>query len=156
MRLAGIRRIEQANAWLESSGYLAKLDGRFGVAAADPVDGHRPLVMTLADVLCEKEPRRIGLDGCVQWRGRVLQLLDVPGSLRDVEVWERFDGTLTVCAASGRLRWTELTKAAHAERQMARRRANRRKPVVNNKVSKPTARQHPPAFGKAAQAIARG
>ena len=75
---------------------------------------------------------------------------------RDVEVWERFDGTLTVCGASGRLEWAELTKAAHAEQHIARRRAKRRKPIVNNKVSKPTAKQRPPAFGKAARHAARG
>ena len=156
MRLAGIAGIEQANAWLASSGYLKKLDGRFGVAAADPVDGHRPLTVTLADVLCEKAARCVGLDGCVQWRGRVLQLTDAPASLRDVEVWERFDGTLTVSAASGPVNWTELSKAAHAVRQQATRRAKRKKPIVNNKVPKPTARQHPPAFGKGRRDIARG
>ena len=156
MRLAGISGIAEANAWLESSRYLESLDDRLGVAAAEEVDAHRALVVTLADVLCVKEPRRIGLDGCVQWRGRVLQLIDAPGSLRDVEVWERFDGTLTVCAASGRMKWKELTKTAHAEEQAARRRAKRKKPIVNNKVSKPTAKQRPPAFGKAARNPARG
>ncbi len=61
MRLADINGIEQANTWLESSGYLAKLDGRFGIAAADPIDGHRPLVLALSDVQCEKESRRGGV-----------------------------------------------------------------------------------------------
>ena len=63
MRLADINGIEQANTRLESSGYLAKLDGRFGIAAADPIDGHRPLVLALAlsDVQSEKESRRGGV-----------------------------------------------------------------------------------------------
>jgi transposase len=151
MRLAGVSGIDQANAWLESSGYLPKLDVRLGVAAADPLDAHRPLVVKLADVLCVKEARCVGLDGCVQWRGRVLQLRDVPGSLREVEVWEQFDGALTLCAGARRLTWTELTKDAEAALKQARARARKKKLIVNNKVFKPTARQRPPAFGKAAR-----
>src|SRR5271170_1383466 len=123
MRLAGITGIDQANAWLQTSNYLPKLDARLGVAAVDPLDAHRPLVVQLADVLCVKEARSVGLDACVQWRGRVLQLLDVPGSLREVEVWERFDGTLTLCAGARRIAWTELTKEAWAALKQARTRA---------------------------------
>jgi transposase len=149
MRLAGVSGIDQANAWLKASGYLPKLDDRFSVAALDPSDAHRPLVVKLADVLCVKETRSVGLDACVQWRGRVLQLLDVPGSLREVEVWERFDGTLTLCAGARRIIWIELTKEAHGALKQARVRARKNKPIVNNKVSKPTAKQRPPAFGKA-------
>jgi transposase len=149
MRLAGITGIDQANAWLQASSYLPKLDTRLGVAAVDPLDAHRPLVVQLADVLCVKEARSVGLDACVQWRGRVLQLVDVPGSLREVEVWERFDGTLTLCAGARRLSWTELTKEAWAALKEARTRARKKKPIVNNKVFKPTAKQRPPAFGKA-------
>ena len=100
MRLAGVSGIEQANAWLRSSRYLESLDGKFGVAAADPSDGHRPLEVALADVMCEKQSRCVGLDGCVQWHGRVLQLIDAPSSLREVEIWQRFDGTLTVCEST--------------------------------------------------------
>ena len=55
----------------------------------------------------------------MQWRGRVLQLLDVPGSLREVEVWERFDGGLTLCPGAGRPSW-ELTKEAQAALRQAR------------------------------------
>jgi transposase len=149
MRLAGVTGIDQANAWLQTSNYLPKLDDRFGVAAVDPLDAHRPLVVQLADVLCVKEPRSVGLDACVQWRGRVLQLLEVAGSLREVEVWELFDGTLTLCAGARRLSWAELTKEAWAALKEARTRARKKKPIMNNKVSKPTARQRPPAFGKA-------
>lgn len=151
MRLAGVSGIEQANAWLDTSGYLPKLDARLAGAAADPADAHRPLVVSLKDVLCVKEPRRVGLDGCVQWRGRVLQLQDAPGTLREVEVWERFDGTMTVCAGARRLTWTELTTQAQADLKQARERARKKKPIVNNKPFQPSAEQRPPAFGKAAR-----
>jgi len=149
MRLAGISGIVEANMWLKTSGYLPKLDDRFGVVAVDPLDAHRPLVVRLMDVLCVKESRFVGLDACVQWRGRVLQLLNVPGSLREVEVWEQFDGTLTLCAGARRYSWTELTKEDHAVLKAARTHARKKKPIVNNKVFTPTAKQRPPAFGKA-------
>lgn len=57
--------------------------------AVDPVDGHRPLVVKLQEVLCVKEPRVVSNDGCVQWSGKVLQLEEVPGRVRPrvVEVW---------------------------------------------------------------------
>jgi transposase len=149
MRLAGVSGIERANSWLQTSGYLLKLDQRLGVAAVDPLDAHRPLVVQLADVMCVKEARSVGLDACVQWRGRVLQLLDVAGSLREVEVWERFDGTLTLVAGARRPAWIELTQEAQAALKQARARARKKRPIVNNKVHKPTAKQCPPPFGKA-------
>lgn len=98
LRLAGISDMASANRWLEESRFFQKLDERFAVAAADETDAHRPVVCDLKEVLCLKEQRAIGQDGCVQWHRRTIQLA-VPGRLRKVEIWEHFDGTLT--AASG-------------------------------------------------------
>jgi len=142
LALAGVTGIAAANAWLTSSAYFEKLDERFGVEAAETIDAHRPLVSVLADVLCVKERRSVGLDGCVQWSGRLLQLsADVAGALpRSVEAWERFDGTLTLWGDGRRLAWTELDDAARRAKAEAKRRAGK-KPIVNNKVVKPNARQ---------------
>lgn len=139
LRLAGISGIAQANAWLASSGFFQKLDDKFQVAAVDELDAHRPVVCDLADVLCVKERRSIGLDGCVQWSGRVLQVND-GGTLRSTEVWERFDGTLTLWADGRRLAWDELDQPSLAAKRKAKNLA-KKKPVVNNKRVKPTARQ---------------
>ena len=103
------------------------------------MDAHRPWVCALADVLCVKERRSIGLDGCVQWCGRVLQVRDA-GPLRSAEVWERFDGTLTLCADGRRLGWEELDEQAQREKREAKKRAMK-KPIVNNKRVKPNAKQ---------------
>ena len=111
LRLAGIGGIEQANAWLEGGRYFETLDEKFAVEAADPLDAHRPVVVVLGDVLCVKDKRSIGLDGCVQWQGRVLQLHE-PGTLREVEVWQRVDQSLELLGDGRRLNWAELDGAA--------------------------------------------
>lgn len=136
LALAGVKGIEAANQWLESSGYWEKLDEKFGVEARNPADAHRPLVVKLQDVLCVKEKRSVGLDGCVQWRGRVLQLADA-GKLKQVEVWERFDGTLSVCGDGRRLTWREIS----VQNRQEQRRQAKRKAIVNNKPWKPGPRQ---------------
>ena len=140
LRLAKLDTIEAANAWLEGGGFWESIDEKFAVEAAQETDAHRPVVVKLADVLCVKEKRSVGLDGCVQWSGRVLQLHE-PGKLKAVEVWQRADGSLELLGDGRRLTWTQLDPATRqAERAAAQRRA-KKKPIVNNKVHKPTARQ---------------
>lgn len=141
LRLAGINDIASANRWLEETQFFEKLDERFAVEAADEADVHRPVVCDLKEVLCLKEQRVIGLDGCVQWHGRTLQL-EAPGRLRKVEIWERFDGAVTVVAGGRRLSWQELDGAAVEAMREAKWRAKRKRPIVNNKPFKPGPRQH--------------
>ena len=62
--LEKISTIEQANAWLRTSGFWEQMDEKFAVEAREDVDGHRPLVVKLADVMCVKEKRSVDLDGC--------------------------------------------------------------------------------------------
>ena len=142
LALAGVCGVDAANAWLGSSGFFEKLDAKFAVEATEEADAHRPLVSVLADVLCVKERRAVGLDGCVQWSGRVLQLsADDAGAARSVEVWERFDGTLSVWGDGRRLAWAELDDAARRAKAQAKRLAGKKRPVVNNKPFKPNAKQ---------------
>jgi transposase len=141
LALAGVGGIDAANAWLGSSGFFEKLDAKFAVEAADQADAHRPLVSVLADVLCVKERRTVGLDGCVQWSGRLLQLSSDAGAVRLVEVWERFDGTLSVWGDGRKLAWTELNDAARLDKAKAKRLAGKKRPIVNNKPFKPNAKQ---------------
>jgi transposase len=150
LRLAGVGSVAQANAWLERSGFWEQLDERFAVEAREPLDAHRPLVARLADVLCVKEKGGVGADGCVQWSGRVLQLSE-GGGLKSVDVWQRWDGSVEVLGDGRRLGWREITPADRKQRREEAKRAAR-KPVVNNKVHKPTARQrislHPKPAGQ--------
>jgi transposase len=139
LRLAGVKTIQAANGWLETSGFWESIDGKFAVEAVDEADAHRPLVVKLADVLCVKEKRSVGSDGCVQWNGRVLQL-NKPGKLKGVQVWERLDNGVELLGDGKRLSWTEIDQTTRQQRHTARRRAQR-KPIVNNKVHKPTKKQ---------------
>ncbi len=139
LRLAKVKTIDEANAWLKSSGFWDSIDEKFAVEAVDAADAHRPLVMKLADVLCVKEKRSVGLDGCVQWNGRVLQLNEA-GKLKGVQVWERLDQSLELLGDGKKLSWTEINQATRQQQQAARRKAER-KPIVNNKMHKPTKKQ---------------
>jgi transposase len=144
LKLAGVCGIADANTWLDQSRYFENLDEKFGVKAVEAVDAHRPLVMELKDVLCVKERRSVGLDGCVQWHGRVLQLEDA-GSLRWVEIWERFDGTVTALGNGRRLSWMELSVEDRCQARAEKRRLAKG-PIRNNKRMKPNARQQIRSF----------
>ena len=139
LRLANVKTMEQANAWLKTSKFWEKMDEQFGIEARDESDAHRPLVMKLCDVLCVKEKRSVGLDGCVQWSARVLQLCK-PGKLKSVEVWERMDQSVEVLGDGRRLSWNQISHASRKE-QRVKKRKEQRGPIVNNKVHKPTSRQ---------------
>ncbi len=139
MRLAGICGVEQANQWLDESGFWESIDEMFAVEAAEAVDAHRPLVTCLADVLCVKEKRSVGLDGCVQWEGRILQL-EAPTRLRGVEVWQRLDGGVEILGGGKRLAWRPINAATRRQNQSAAKKAQRG-PIRNNKVHKPTSKQ---------------
>ena len=152
LRLAGIRSIEEANAWLEESSYFPKLDGKFAVEARESGDVHRPLVSDLGEVLCIKEERCVGLDGCVQWCGRVLQLRD-PAGIRKVQVQERPAGILVVMGGGRRLGFEELNESGLRLLREQRKRAER-KPLKNNKRTKPNSRQQIRLSPSRAMAIA--
>jgi hypothetical protein len=138
MRLAGVATIEAGNRFLEGP-FLAELDERFAVEAADPADAHRAVgTADLSETLCEQEERAVGKDWCVRWRGRVLQVdktherLSLAG--RRVTVREKADGTLRVMWKGQWLTWREV---------LARPRTRpAKKPVVNNKKWVPAA-THP-------------
>lgn len=139
LRLAKIATVDEANAWLEHTKYWERFDEQFATEPAEQIDAHRPVVVSLRDVLCVKEKRSVGADGCVQWQGRVLQL-DQAGKLTQVELWERLDGSVEVLGDGKRLRCRELSVQSRQDRRREQRRA-KRKPIVNNKVHKPTAAQ---------------
>lgn len=130
MRLAGISSIEQANAWLGTSGFFQKLSERFGVKPIDNADGHRPVVIDLGSVLCVKEKRSVPPDGCLRRQRRCLHLTDARAGLKQVELWQQPDGTLRIIDGGKTVSfvpWTQPPKI---------------RPVVkNSRLHKPTARQ---------------
>jgi hypothetical protein len=103
LRLAGVKTIEAANNWLDTSGFFEQISKRFGVVPADTTDAHRPVMIDLKQVLCVKDKRSVSNDGCVQWEGRTLQLTGQRAGLKAVEIWQSADGTLTILDGGRRL-----------------------------------------------------
>lgn len=112
MRLAGIRTLEEANRFLETT-FLPELNRRFHVAAREPGDVHRsiPPGIRLKDVLCFEEPRIVQNDWTVRWKNRFFQIAPAHESLslakRRITVRERLDGSLALIYRNKSLRFTE-------------------------------------------------
>jgi hypothetical protein len=99
----------------------------------------------LTEVLCFQEERMVGEDWCVRYESRWFQIDRMHEALhladRRVTVRKLLDGTIQLL--HGRIRLT------HEELPEQPRKIHVKKPIVNNKVTKPTAKQRPPAFGRA-------
>lgn len=139
LQLANVRTIEEANAWLERSKFFETIDEKFAIDPTEETDAHRPLVARLEDVLCVKEKRSVGLDGCVQWSGRVLQTENA-GSLKRVDVWEHADGRVELLGDGRKLKWKEIDQDTRKANQKQVKKA-KRGPIKNNKRHKPTKKQ---------------
>jgi hypothetical protein len=135
LRLAKIGSIESANAFLERSGFFEDLNERQAVAPVDDTDAHRPLVIELKDVLCIKDKRSVGHDGCVQWCGKILQLAAINGKSwpRAVEVSSSATGVLeSIRSGAINWQWQELEKlpAKPAKKKIQSERGVARKPTA--------------------------
>jgi len=101
MRVAGVKTIEQANAYLTDD-YLAWWERELTVEAANPDDAHRPLDKShnLAASLSHVETRQVRNDYTLRWGGKLYQIerQGVTAGLRraNVRVEERLDGSLAV------------------------------------------------------------
>lgn len=100
LRLAGIKSLEAANAFLP--GFLERYNARFAVAAARPGSAYRPLPegFCAEQVFCFKYTRTVASDNTVSFGGHSLQLLAdrqrASYAKAQVEVHERLDGSLVV------------------------------------------------------------
>ena len=100
LRLADASTISQANEVLQE--FLPKFSACFAVAAEQPETAYRsvPAELSLTEVICIKDTRKVARDNTVKYHWRVLQLL--PGAERPsyaglrVDVLERADGELMV------------------------------------------------------------
>jgi len=125
MRVARISDIASANAFLDEK-YLDKFNAKFAQEAAEKTDVHRrvPRGVEMADVLCVREERVVGLDWCVSYAGRVLQIDKAHERLslarRKVTVIERADGTLRVMYGEKVLKWSEASARPAAAKPVRR------------------------------------
>jgi hypothetical protein len=140
LRLRGIGDMAQANALLDGS-FLDELNRRFAVKPADGQDLHRALDggVALAEVLCVQGERVVGLDWCVRWDNRWLQVGAAHAGLRlprrRVLVRQLADGRLLLDYQGTRLTFTELPARPAPPKA-------KKKPAVNNRRYKPPA-NHP-------------
>jgi transposase len=101
MRVAGVRTIEAANAYLEKE-YLPWWNQTLTVEPADAADAHRPLGQEsdLAAILSHVEQRQVSSDYTVRYNGKIFQIHrpDIRVGMRQarVRVEERLDGTIAV------------------------------------------------------------
>ena len=101
MRVAGVRTIEEANAYLEKR-ISAVVEPALAVKPADPADAHRPLGKEhdLAAILSHVEQRQVTNDYTVRYDGKLYQIdrRDIRTGMRKawVRVEQRLDGTIAV------------------------------------------------------------
>jgi DNA-binding Lrp family transcriptional regulator len=101
MRVAGVRTIEEANAYLEKE-YLPWWNQILTVEPADAADAHRPLgkESDLAAILSHVEQRQVTNDYTVRYRGKIFQIdrQDIRVGMRKamVRIEERLDGTIAM------------------------------------------------------------
>jgi transposase len=101
MRVAGVRTIEEANAYLEKE-YLPWWNQTLAVEPADAADAHRPVGQEsdLAAILSHVEQRQVTNDYTLRYCGKMFQIdrLDIRVGMRKamVRVEERLDGTIAV------------------------------------------------------------
>jgi hypothetical protein len=101
MRVAGVRTIEEANAYLENQ-YLPWWNQTLAVEPADAADAHRPVgkESDLAAILSHVEQRQVTNDYTRRYGGKIFQIdrQDIRVGMRKamVRVEERLDGTIAV------------------------------------------------------------
>ena len=139
MRVAGVKRLEQANQYL-SNDYLAWWERELTAEAANPDDAHRSLEKShsLAASLSYVETRRVRPDYTLRWDGKLYQIerRAVVAGLRGahVRVEQRLDGSLAVrhgerylpvaeCAVAEKLHHPQ-SKLAARRRSVSRRRGS--------------------------------
>jgi transposase len=134
MRLRKISDIAQANALLDKM-FLADLNKRYALKARREQDLHRGVEagVKLEEILCVAEERVVGLDWCVRWRNRWLQIDKSHQALnlakRRVRVRELADGRLLLDCKETVLQFRDVPSKPSASRQ--------KKPVINSRQWKP-------------------
>ena len=111
MRLAGVCDKEEANRFLGR--YLPIYNRRFAREAARPEDLHRPLPkeISLKDIFCIKDTRRINDGYIIRWKGKLF-LVKKPSSTmrrRKVCVMEDFNGKVRFQFHGRELKCKEVT-----------------------------------------------
>jgi len=127
MRLRGIRRIEEANTFLEA--YLPIYNRRFSVSPRERGNLHRPVGegVDLDPILCIKTERALRNDFTVAHNKKLYQVEDQVRGLK-VTLQDRLDGSLVMIYKGQRLRFKEILARPVKEQKEQRLRVRIRKP----------------------------
>jgi transposase len=137
LRVAGVRTIEEANRYLAQE-FLPWWNQHLVVAAANPVDAHRPVSAEhhLAGILSRVEPRHVANDYTIRFEGKVYQIAcpRMPAGLKGaiVRVEQRLDNTMAVRFREAYLELEECAPRARpasvAPKQPPQAKGGRRRP----------------------------
>jgi transposase len=114
MRLNGICAIKDANDLLDS-GFMEKLNKKFGVEPADKTDAHRPAPKTTAldDIFCLEENRKVANDWTVRYKDKLFQILKqplLPNAKATIAVRETFGGDVCLVFRDKKIKFSEITQ----------------------------------------------
>src|SRR4029077_15059942 len=130
MRVAGVRTMEAANAYLEKE-YLPWWNQTLTVKPADAADAHRPLGKDhdLAAILSHVEQRQVTNDDTVRYDGKVYQIdrRDIRVGMRKawVRIEERLDGIVAVLF---QCRYVRVRRCAPSLHELASAKTTKAKP----------------------------
>jgi len=116
LRRLGISGIAEANAMLD--GFTERLDAKFAIEPASPVDRHRkaPPREALDEILCWEVQRTVARDWTVSYEGRRYQILrqkHQPRPGNRVTVRKRLDGAVKILWAEQSLAYRPLGSSGH-------------------------------------------
>ena len=117
LALRGITTIEGANALLEG-GFVDDLNRRFGRAALEPQDAHRPVPegLDLATVFVLEDGRTVANDWTIRYESRWYQITgpkqSMPRPKAKVTVQRRLDGSLHILYRGHELQFREVPPEA--------------------------------------------
>ena len=115
MRLAGIKRVEQANEFLTT--YLPAFNRRFKVKPVSEVDVHQPALpwRELNKIFCIRDERTLRNDFTIVYNGKFYQIKDAVKAQK-VAVEERMDGSLHITHRGLDLSYREIKRRPAKEK----------------------------------------
>ena len=107
MRLAGVKSVEQANAFLKT--YLPVFNRKFKVKPGSDVDVHQAALFKreLEKIFCIREERTLRNDFTIAYNGKLYQIKDAVKAQK-VAVEERLDGSLHISHKGQGLTYREI------------------------------------------------
>ncbi|MGH9824623.1 MAG: ISNCY family transposase [Blastocatellia bacterium] len=156
LRLAGVKRLAEANQYLETE-FLPWWDRTLAVEAREPQDAHRPLEQghDLDAILCPVETRKVKTDYTFQFEGQpyVIERADIGTGLRgaDLRIEKRRDKTIAVRFQNRYLRYRSCQRSPKLKpaKTVLEVKSQAKRPAPRSKWMKDFLNKKGPSIGKA-------